>query len=34
MTEWAELSDVQQEGEALFREAYAGIEKELRSGAK
>jgi ABC-type cobalamin transport system ATPase subunit len=32
MTEWSELSDVQIEEEALFREAYAEIEAALLAG--
>ena len=32
MTEWTDLSAVQMEEEALFREAYNDIEKELRGG--
>jgi len=34
MTEWTELSDVQMQEESLFREAYGGIEKELRNGGR
>jgi len=32
MTAWTDLSAVQMEEEALFREAYNDIEKELRGG--
>jgi hypothetical protein len=34
MTDWTDLSDVQMQEEGLFREAYAGIEKELRAGRR
>lgn len=34
MTDWTDLSDVQMQEEDLFREAYAGIEKELRAGGQ
>ena len=34
MTEWTDLSEVQMEEDSLFRDAYNGIEEELRSGGR